>query len=114
MSHFYSVRTYTYIHIYIHTYIHTYIHKYIHTYIVKYTLVYIYSQLGILIPAGTPLEPNAKTSSDVKSGHRNLSFSKSLGQGRRVSKDSADSTNLVNFLLIVLLTTATKPDEYRI
>ena len=70
-----------------------------------------HAQLGILIPAGTPLDPNAITSREVKSGFRNLSFSKSLGQGRRHKNVSADSTNLVNFALMALLTTATKPNS---
>ena len=69
------------------------------------------SQLGILIPAGTPLLPNANTSSEVKSGRRNLSFSYASGHGRRGRNSSALSTNVPNFALISLFTTATNPIE---
>lgn len=34
-----------------------------------------YLQFGMLIPAGIPLLPNPNTSSEVKSGLKNLSFS---------------------------------------
>ena len=68
-------------------------------------------QFGMLIPAGIPLLPNPSTSSEVKSGRKNLSFSYSGGQGRLGSSSSALDTNDVNFALISLFTTETKPAE---
>lgn len=70
-----------------------------------------YLQFGILIPAGMPDDAKLKTSRDVKSGRRNVSFSYSFGQGRRGRKDSAFSTKEPNFALISLLTIATNPLE---
>ena len=75
------------------------------------TQLTINSQLGMLIPAGTPLEPKAITSREVKSGLRNLSFSKALGQGSKDKRVSADSTSRENLALMALLTTATKPEQ---
>lgn len=68
-------------------------------------------QLGMLIPAGIPEPANVKTSREVKSGRRNLSFSNAAGQGRRGSRCSAWFTSSANLALISLLTTATKPIE---
>jgi hypothetical protein len=45
-----------------------------------------------------PLEPKPSTSREVKSGRRNLSFSKLGGHGSRVSISSAPSTKTLNFL----------------
>ena len=75
----------------------------------SHTPNHTHSQLGILIPAGIPLEANDTTSSDVKSGRRNLSFSKSTPHGRRGRNTSAESTSCENLELIDLLTTATNP-----
>ena len=66
-------------------------------------------QFGMLIPAGIPLLPNPSTSSEVKSGRKNLSFSYSGGQGRAGSSSSALDTSNVNFALISLFTTETNP-----
>lgn len=63
----------------------------------------------MLIPAGIPLDPKAKTSSEVKSGRRNVSFLYAEGHGRFGSSFSALSTRAANFALISLFTTATKP-----
>lgn len=67
------------------------------------------SQFGMLMPAGIPLLPNERTSSDVKSGRRKASFSYAAGQGNSGRKCSACSTSLPNFALISLLTIATNP-----
>lgn len=69
-------------------------------------------QLGMLMPAGIPLPAKVRTSSEVKSGLRNVSFSNSLGQGSCGSKTSAELTSLANRSLIALFTTATKPDDF--
>lgn len=61
------------------------------------------------MPAGTRLFAKVKTSKEVKSGLRNLSFSNVSGQGRSLIRVGAESTSFVNFLLIVLFTIATKP-----
>ena len=53
----------------------------------------VYLQFGILIPAGIPDPPKHNTSREVKSGRRNVSFSYSLGQGKRGNKVSAPSTS---------------------
>lgn len=66
-------------------------------------------QFGILIPAGIILPANVTTSSEVKSGLWNLSFSNSRGHGSRGISSSALSTNAWNFLDISLFTRATKP-----
>lgn len=68
-------------------------------------------QLGMLIPAGIPEPANVRTSREVKSGRKNLSFSNAAGQGRRGSRCSAWFTSSANLALISLLTTATKPTE---
>jgi hypothetical protein len=47
----------------------------------------------MLMPAGTPEPAKARTSSEVKSGRKNLSFSNPVGQGRYLSSSSALSTN---------------------
>lgn len=70
-----------------------------------------HSQLGMLIPAGIPLEANVTMSREVKSGRRNWSFSKSLGHGSLGRRLSAELTSWANLLLMVLLTTATKPAQ---
>ena len=70
-------------------------------------------QLGILIPAGIPLLPNPRTSSEVKSGRKNLSFSYAGGQGRDGRRSSALETSDVNFALISLFTTDTKPADVK-
>lgn len=70
-----------------------------------------YLQLGMLMPAGMPLPAYVRTSSDVKSGRRNLSFSKPLGQGSSVNSISACCTRTANFADISLFTTATKPSN---
>ena len=46
----------------------------------------------MLMPAGTPDPAKERTSSEVKSGKRNLSFSNSLGHGSRGRMSSAAST----------------------
>lgn len=69
------------------------------------------SQLGMLMPAGMPLPVNVRTSSDVKSGRRNLSFSNPLGQGSSVNSTSACCTRMANFADLSLFTTATKPSN---
>ena len=61
------------------------------------------------MPAGMPEPAKARTSSEVKSGLRNLSFSYAEGQGRRARRCSEFSTRSPNFALISLFTTATKP-----
>ena len=66
-------------------------------------------QLGMLMPAGMPLEPKAIMSKEVKSGRRNWSFSKAGGHGRRGRRLSAVLTRLENFELMSLSTTATNP-----
>lgn len=71
----------------------------------------MYVQFGMLIPAGIPLPANVRTSSDVKSGRRNVSFSKALGHGRLVSSVSASATSVENFDDISLFTMATKPSN---
>ena len=69
----------------------------------------IHVQLGILIPAGIPLDAKAMISREVKSGRRKWSFSKAAGQGRRGSKPSAALTRSPNLALMALFTTATNP-----
>ncbi|PSN36109.1 hypothetical protein C0J52_17199 [Blattella germanica] len=68
-------------------------------------------QLGMLMPAGMPLPEKVRTSSEVKSGRRNLSFSKLLGQGSSGRRTSAFSTRLANLADISLLTMATNPSN---
>ena len=51
------------------------------------------------------------TSSDVKSGRKKVSFSKSFPQGSKVSSCSALSTSVANLRLVSLLTTAEKPSH---
>lgn len=63
------------------------------------------------MPAGIPDDAKLSTSRDVKSGLRNVSFSYSLGHGRRGRKSSAFFTRFPNFALIALFTIATKPLE---
>lgn len=70
---------------------------------------YVNLQFGILIPAGIPLLPNPSTSSEVKSGRKNLSFSYAGGQGSSGNRVSALPTNELNLALISLLTTDTNP-----
>jgi hypothetical protein len=64
-----------------------------------------------LIPKGVPEEPKANTDKQVKSGYKNLSFSKSEGQGSIFKKRSAYSTKFFVFLDLSLSTTATKPSN---
>lgn len=66
-------------------------------------------QLGMLMPAGIPLPAKVRTSREVKSGLRKVSFSNSRGQGSSGSKTSAELTSLAKRSLIALFTTATKP-----
>lgn len=68
-----------------------------------------YLQFGILIPAGIPLPEKPRMSNEVKSGLKKVSFSNAFGQGNPSKRDSAEFTNLENFALMGLLTTATKP-----
>lgn len=68
-----------------------------------------YVQLGMLMPAGIPLPAKVRTSREVKSGLRKVSFSNSRGQGSSGSKTSAELTSLAKRSLIALFTTATKP-----
>ena len=49
-------------------------------------------QFGMLMPAGTPDPAKERTSREVKSGRRNLSFSNSLGHGSLGRMSSAAST----------------------
>ena len=67
----------------------------------------------MLIPAGIPLLPKPNTSSEVKSGRKNLSFSYVEGQGRAGRSSSALDTSDVNFALISLFTTDTKPVNWK-
>ena len=60
---------------------------------------------------GTSEPPKARTSRFVKSGFVNLSFSKSLDQGRKAISSSASSTSLLNFADVSLSTTATNPSN---
>lgn len=59
---------------------------------------------GILMPAGTTAPSNANTSSDVKSGFKYTSFSKSLFHGKSARKLSAFFTNVANFADVSLST----------
>lgn len=63
----------------------------------------------MLIPAGIPLLPKPTTSSEVKSGRKNVSFSYSRGHGRSGRSFSALETSVENLALISLFTTATNP-----
>lgn len=63
------------------------------------------------MPAGIPLPAKVSTSKEVKSGLRNLSFSKPLFHGSKLRKLSAFATNVENFTDISLLTAATKPSN---
>lgn len=63
------------------------------------------------MPAGIPLAAKLRTSSEVKSGRKNLSFSYSTGQGKSGRKSVAAFTKFANFTLISLLTKATKPEK---
>lgn len=67
------------------------------------------SQLGMLMPAGMPEPAKVRTSREVKSGVRNLSFSKAGGQGSSFSSCSALATSRSNLALMALFTMATKP-----
>lgn len=67
--------------------------------------------MGKLIPAGIPLPAKVRTSKDVKSGLRNLSFSKPLFHGNKLRNCSAFDTKVENLADISLLTTATKPSN---
>lgn len=71
------------------------------------------SQLGMLMPAGMPEPAKVRTSREVKSGVRNLSFSKAGGQGSSFSSCSALATSRSNLALMALFTMATKPAEER-
>lgn len=65
----------------------------------------------MFIPAGIPDPANVRTSRDVKSGFRNVSFSKVEGQGSFLSISGAESKRASNFFDISLLTIATKPSN---
>lgn len=69
------------------------------------------SQFGILIPAGMTLPEKVRTSNEVKSGRKKVSFSRSLPHGSNFMKPSAPSTNFPNFFDISLLTIETKPSN---
>jgi hypothetical protein len=60
----------------------------------------ISSKFGILIPAGMPEHEKDRTSSDVKSGLRKWSFSKSLLHGSFGIMLSALSTSFPNALVL--------------
>jgi len=64
----------------------------------------------MFIPAGIPDPANDNTSKLVKSGLKNLSFSKSLDHGSFGIIDSAASTSAPNALVRSRLTVAAKPD----
>ena len=64
---------------------------------------------GMLIPAGIPDPAKDRTSRLVKSGLKNLSFSKSFDQGSLGITDSAPSTNLPNARVRSRLTVAANP-----
>lgn len=63
----------------------------------------------MLMPAGIPEPANDNTSKLVKSGLKNLSFSKSLDHGSFGIMLSAASTRLPNALVRSRLTVAAKP-----
>jgi len=65
----------------------------------------------MFIPAGGPLPAKVKTSRLVKSGLKNVSFSKSLGQGNLGMKDAAPSTRAPNAFVRSRLTVAAKPEK---
>ena len=65
----------------------------------------------MLIPAYVVEPAKVRTSSEVKSGLRNLSFSKSLGHGSRGRMLSEASTRAWNFSDFFLFTIATKPSN---
>jgi hypothetical protein len=68
-------------------------------------------RLTILIPAGIPEPAKERTSRLVKSGLRNLSFSKSVDHGSLGIMDSAASTKAPNARVRSRLTVAAKPCE---
>ena len=61
------------------------------------------------MPAGSPEQPKDRTSKLVKSGLKNLSFSKSFDHGNFGIIDSAASTKAPNAFVRSRLTVATKP-----
>lgn len=61
------------------------------------------------MPAGMPEPAKVRTSREVKSGVRNLSFSKAGGQGSSFSSCSALATSHSNLALMALFSMATKP-----
>jgi hypothetical protein len=63
----------------------------------------------MLMPAGRPDDMKVRTSRLVKSGLKNLSFSKSAGQGSLGMRDSAAFTKAPNARVRSALTMATKP-----
>jgi hypothetical protein len=63
------------------------------------------------MPAGSPEHPNDKISRLVKSGLKNLSFSKSLDHGNLGIMASAASTREPNAFVRSRLTVATKPTQ---
>lgn len=58
-----------------------------------------------------PLPANVRTSNEVKSGLRNLSFSNPLFQGNKLRNCSAFDTKFENLADISLFTAATKPSN---
>ena len=65
----------------------------------------------MLIPAYVVEPAKVRTSSDVKSGFRNLSFSNSFGHGSRGRIFSDASTRAWNFSDFFLFTIATNPSN---
>lgn len=65
----------------------------------------------MLIPKGVPEDPKARIERQVKSGFKNLSFSKLSGQGIFFKNSGAYSTNLCVIALYSLLTKEANPSH---